>query len=74
MERGKMTEVKKDCCSSKSNINCSGGDAFYGLGLIGALIYFMQNADSFKEVIFGIGKALFWPAFLIHKVLELLKF
>jgi hypothetical protein len=48
-------------------------DVIYGLGLIGALIYFIQNATSFWEVITGIFKAFLWPAFLIHHVLQLLK-
>jgi hypothetical protein len=34
-------------------------DVIYGLGLIGALIYFIQNATSFWEVITGIFKAFF---------------
>lgn len=69
-------EETKACCDSKNwnmNNNASSG-AFYGLGFVGALVYFMQNADSFKEVLFGIGKAILWPAFLIYKVLEVLKF
>lgn len=50
-----------------------GGDAVYGLGLIGALIYFIQGAHSFGAVLLGILKALVWPAFLVLKLLEFLK-
>lgn len=50
-----------------------GGGAFYGLGLIGALFYFLQNANGFNEIMIGIFKSLAWPAFLIFRVLELLK-
>jgi len=49
------------------------GGAVYGLGFIGALIYFLQHATSFGEGVIGILKALVWPAVLIYKVLELLK-
>ena len=44
--------------------------AVYGLGLIGALIYFMQAATSFTEVIIGFFKALVWPAYIVFKLLE----
>jgi hypothetical protein len=44
--------------------------AVYGLGLIGALIYFMQAANGFGEVVTGFLKALVWPAYVIYKLLE----
>jgi hypothetical protein len=49
-----------------------GGDAVYGLGIIGALVYYFQNATSFWLVIVGIFKALFWPAFVLHALLGFL--
>lgn len=47
-----------------------GGDAVYGLGLIGALVYYIRQADGFWEVILGILKALVWPAFFVYDVLK----
>lgn len=47
------------------------GSAIYGLGLIGALIYYISTATSFGTGIIGVLKALIWPVFL---VLELFKF
>jgi hypothetical protein len=49
----------------------SGGDVVYALGLIGALIFYIQQADGFWQGVLGILKALVWPAFLVY---ELLKF
>lgn len=49
-----------------------GGGAFYGLGLIGALIYFLQQATNFWDVIFGILKAIVWPALISYKLLDFL--
>lgn len=49
----------------------SGG--VYGLAFIGALIYYLQNSNSFTTVLIGIFKALLWPAFLIYKLLEFLQ-
>ncbi len=43
-----------------------GGDAVFGLGLIGALVYYWQQADSFGQHLLGILKALVWPAFLVY--------
>lgn len=47
-----------------------GGGAVYGLGLIGALIYYIQAADSFWGGVLGIGKAIVWPAFLVYELLK----
>jgi hypothetical protein len=61
---------KMDCNPVNKN---SGSGAIYGLGLIGAAVYFIQHAASFGEGVIGFLKALVWPAFLIYKLLELLK-
>lgn len=52
--------------------NRGGGDAVYGLGLIGAAVYYFQQASSFWLVIVGLFKAIFWPAFLVHSLLTFL--
>ena len=46
-----------------------GGGAVYGLGLIGAVFYYLQTATSLTEAIWGIIKAILWPAFLIYSIL-----
>ena len=48
------------------------GSGVYGLGLIGAAVYFIQNAATFGEGVIGFLKALVWPAFLVHKLLDFL--
>lgn len=45
----------------------------YGLGLIGAIFYYIQHATSVGTGIIGILKALIWPAILVYKALETLK-
>lgn len=45
----------------------------YGMAFLGALVYFIQHATTFWEGVLGILKAIFWPGFVIYKVLELLK-
>jgi hypothetical protein len=49
-----------------------GGNAVYGLGLIGALVYYIQAADGFWSGVLGILKALVWPAFVIYDLLAFL--
>ncbi|MEK6795245.1 MAG: hypothetical protein AABZ39_10735 [Spirochaetota bacterium] len=49
---------------------CTGA---YGLAIIGSAVYFIQHATSFWGGVLGFLKALVWPAFLIHKVLEMIK-
>jgi hypothetical protein len=44
----------------------TGGEAVYGLGLVGALVWFWRQADGLGEHVVGILKALVWPAFLVH--------
>ena len=47
------------------------GAAF--LTFIGAAVYFVQQANGFGEFIVAILKACVWPAFLIHRVFELIR-
>lgn len=45
----------------------------YFMTIIGAAVYFIQHSTSFWTGVLAILKALVWPAFLIHKVFDLLK-
>ncbi len=54
------------------NIYRGGGDAVYGLGLIGALIYYIQHATTLAMGLLGLLKAVVWPALLVYKVVETL--
>jgi hypothetical protein len=49
------------------------GPVLYGMGFLGSLVYFITHATGFWMGVLGIVKAIFWPAFVIYKVLELLK-
>ncbi|MEJ2710377.1 MAG: hypothetical protein P8074_22390 [Anaerolineales bacterium] len=58
----------------KMNVKVQGGssDAVYGMGLIGAWVYYIGRATTFEERMIGFFKGLFWPAFLVHELLEFL--
>jgi hypothetical protein len=64
---------KENCKKWKGNGGGAPG-AVYGLGMIGSMVYFIQHATSFPNGLLGVLKALVWPALLIYKVFELLKF
>ncbi len=49
-----------------------GGEAVYGLGFIGAAVYFIGHAATFWLGVLGFLKALVWPALLIFEVLKML--
>jgi len=52
--------------------NSAGGGAVYGLGLIGALVFYIQQAANFWEGVIGVLKAIVWPAFLVYHLLDFL--
>lgn len=50
----------------------TGGDAVYGIGLIGAAIYFIGQATTFGAGVLGLLKAFVWPAFLVYELFKFL--
>lgn len=62
-------EIKMEKCCGNNYGTCAGG--VYGLGFIGAAIYYIQIATGFWDGVLGVLKALVWPAFLVHKLLGL---
>lgn len=53
--------------------SAAGWGGGYGLGFIGALVYYMSSATGFWDVVWGIFQSLVWPAFLVYEVLDFLK-
>ena len=44
----------------------------YGLGFIGAAIYFIAHAPNFWQGVWGILMAIVWPAYLVYLALKAL--
>jgi len=68
----------KDCknkmfCRGKNSRGGASG-AIYGLGFVGAVVYFIQNSHTFMDGAIGVLKAIIWPALLIYKVFAFFKF
>jgi len=51
--------------------SAAGGGAIYGLGILGAWIYFWQQAHSFWTYVFVIVQGLFW-AWMVYDVFRAL--
>lgn len=62
------------CCEKKESCKCMHGcqEAFYVLGFIGAVVYYISTATTFWGGVLGVLKALVWPAFLVYELLRYL--
>ena len=58
----------------EEEVKMQGGssDAVYGLGLIGAWVYFIGRATTTQERIQGFFKGLVWPAFMVYELFQFL--
>ncbi len=59
------------CCKNNNSSHASGG-AVYGLGFIGAAVYFISQAATFGAGLVGFLKAMVWPAFLVYEAFKAL--
>ncbi|MCK5027598.1 MAG: hypothetical protein KAS07_04210 [Candidatus Pacebacteria bacterium] len=46
--------------------------AIYGLGFVGAAVYYISTAVGFWAGVVGLLKAVLWPAFLVYELLKFL--
>jgi len=69
-KKKKLAEESGDCGDSCNCGNGKCGGAVYGLGFIGAAIYYISTATSFWMGVLGFLKALVWPAFLMYDLLK----
>ena len=54
----------------KVRYHSNSSNAVYGLGFIGAAIYFISYATGFWMGVLGFLKAIVWPAFLVYEALK----
>jgi hypothetical protein len=60
---------KSKCCPIDK---CGSMSAVYGLGFLGAAIYYISNATGFWMGVLGVLKAIIWPMFLIYELFKFL--
>ena len=58
--------------SNNSNAGAAGGGAIYCLGILGAWVYFWQEANRFWEYVWAIVQGILWPAFMVYDVFKAL--
>ena len=61
--------MKKAKCNPAGS---SCGGCFYGLGFIGAVIYYISTSTGFWNGVLGVLKAIIWPVFLVFELLKFL--
>ena len=64
---------EKDRRGQRTPTSPAGGSAVFGLGLIGALVWFWQQATGVGEHVVALLKALVWPAFLVYDAFKSLR-
>jgi hypothetical protein len=67
------TAAKKEHKKPKEMRQGNGSNAVYGIGLIGAWVYYIGRATTFQERVLGFAKGLFWPAFLVYELFVFLE-
>lgn len=50
-----------------------GSDAVYGIGIIGAWVYYFKRATTNEERVAAFFKGLVWPAFLVYELFGFLE-
>ena len=51
----------------------AGGGALYGLGILGAWVFFWQQADGFGEHVLALLQGVIWPAFMVYDAFSALQ-
>jgi len=58
---------------ASNNGAAAGAGAVYGLGFLGAVVYFIQTATGFWDGLLGVLEALVWPAFMVYELAKFLR-
>ena len=69
MESNQVEYPQKAC---NENHNRCSSNAVYGLGFIGAAIFFIGQASTFWMGVLGFLKAIVWPVFLVLEAFKAL--
>ena len=65
--------TKEARCREHRHYGNNAGGAVYGLGLVGAAIYFISHAATFWMGVLGLLKAIIWPVFAVYWLFDFLK-
>lgn len=51
----------------------AGSGAIYGLGILGAWVYFWQHADGFWPHVLAVLEGIVWPALMVYDAFSRLR-
>lgn len=63
-----MKKTKMECRTGQPGC----GGAIYGLGFLGAAVYYIVSTTGFWNGVVGVLKAIVWPAFLVYELFKFL--
>jgi hypothetical protein len=69
MTKDEWTSDSPDKGARRPSMSGGGGSPVYALGMVGALVYYWRRVDNGPDRLRAVGKALVWPAFVVHDVL-----
>jgi hypothetical protein len=67
------TQTKKGNQKQKIIVRSGGSDTVYGIGIIGAWVYYFKHATTNQERIQAFFKGLVWPAYLVYELFSFLE-
>jgi len=67
------TQTIQEHPKPKVIVRGGGADSVYGIGLIGAWVYYFKRATTIQERIQAFFKGLVWPAFLVYELFGFLE-
>ena len=65
-------ECRSSSVFKRGRGGANSGGAVYGIGFIGAVIYFISTAPNFWMGVLGFLKAIIWPAFMVYEAFKFL--
>ncbi len=68
-----MTAIEQEDQNARVIHHSGGSDAVYGIGMVGAWVYYWKRAATTQERIQAILKGLVWPAFLVYELFVFLE-
>ena len=67
-----LDSIKPENQEKEIKLQTGSSETIYGLGLIGAWVYYFRRATNFREGVIAFFKGIVWPAILVLEVLEFL--
>lgn len=67
------SESKTDLREQQEKHMIASSDTVYGIGMIGAWVYYFKNITTFKEGVIAFFKGFAWPAILVYELFTFLR-